>query len=49
MGGDQDIHSDSLFIFNDNEEYHDIRRTGMCNAMIRKFKKHSRLAIPKST
>lgn len=39
---------DSLFIFNDNEEYHDTCRGGVGNAVIRKYNKYSKLDKPKS-
>ena len=41
-------YNDSLFIFNDNEEYHFSDKEGCGNAIIRKFNKNSMLAIPRS-
>lgn len=37
----QTIYSNSLFIFNDNEEYHNTARSGMGNAIIRKFNSYN--------
>ena len=39
-------YSNSLFIFNDNEEYHGTNRKGAGNAIMRKLNKYSNLAIP---
>ena len=40
---------DSLFIFNDNEEYHNTNGYGIGNAIIRKYNKHNKtLSKPKS-
>ena len=40
---------DSLFIFNDNEEYHNTNGYGIGNAIIRKYNKHNTtLSKPKS-
>lgn len=47
MIGNKD-YDGSLFIFNDNEEYHDTCRQGAGNAIIRKFNKYSNLEIPRS-
>jgi hypothetical protein len=44
----QDEYSDVLFIFNDNEEYHETCRGGAGNAIIRKYNKYSILNKPKS-
>lgn len=44
----QEEYSDSLFIFNDNEEYHDTCKGGMGNAVMRKYNKYSKLPKPKS-
>lgn len=44
----QDEYSDSLFIFNDNEEYHYSSRAGAGNAIMRKFNRHSNQSVPKS-
>jgi hypothetical protein len=41
-------YSDSLFIFNDNEEYHETSRGGAGNAIMRTFNKYSKLTVPKS-
>lgn len=41
-------YSDSLFIFNDNEEFHNTSRKGAGNAIMRKYNKYSNLQIPKS-
>ena len=41
-------YSDSLFIFNDNEEYHDTCRSGAGNAIMRIYNKYSKLDKPKS-
>lgn len=40
--------SDSLFIFNDNEEYHDTCSGGIGNAIMRRYNKYSKLEIPRS-
>lgn len=40
--------TDSLFIFNDNEEYHDTCRCGIGNAVMRRYNKYSKLEIPRS-
>ena len=45
---DQEEYLDSLFIFNDNEEYHNTDRRGAGNAIVRKYNKYSKLDIPKS-
>jgi hypothetical protein len=34
-------YSDALFLFNDNEEYHNTSRQGRGNAIIRKYNKHN--------
>ena len=39
---------DTLFIFNDNEEYHNTNKQGAGNAIMRRFNVHSNLAKPKS-
>jgi hypothetical protein len=44
----QDEYSDALFIFNDNEEYHDTCKGGAGNAIMRKYNKYSKLNKPKS-
>ena len=44
----QNEHSDSLFIFNDNEEYHNTCKNGIGNAVMRKYNKYSNLTKPKS-
>ena len=44
----QDEYSDSLFIFNDNEEYHSTCRGGAGNAIMRRYNKYSKLDKPKS-
>lgn len=41
-------YANSLFIFNDNEEYHNTCKTGAGNAIMRKFNKYSHLEIPLS-
>ena len=42
-------YDNSLFIFNDNEEFHETNRTGMGNAIIRQYNKYNRkLTKPKS-
>jgi len=45
---EQDKYSNSLFIFNDNEEYHKTCRSGAGNAIMRKYNQYSQLKIPKS-
>lgn len=42
----QKEYSDSLFIFNDNEEYHYTNQRGAGNAIMRSFNKYSNLTIP---
>jgi len=37
----QNKYSNSLYIFNDNEEYHNANRRGAGNAIMRIFNKHS--------
>lgn len=44
----QDEYSDSLFIFNDNEEYHSTCKDGKGNAIMRRYNKYSKLDKPKS-
>ncbi len=44
----QPQYSDSLFIFNDNEECHETSKRGLGNAVMRSFNKYSTLTIPKS-
>lgn len=45
----QNKYIDSLFIFNDNEEYHATNYPGMGNAVIRKYNKYNNeLSKPKS-
>jgi hypothetical protein len=45
----QDVYSNSLFIFNDNEEDHNICTSGGGNAIIRKYNKYNiNLQKPKS-
>jgi hypothetical protein len=44
----QEEYSDSLFIFNDNEEYHDTCKGGAGNAVMRRYNKYSKLDKPKS-
>ena len=39
---------DSLFVFNDNEEFHQTNKKGAGNAVMRKYNKYSTLNIPKS-
>lgn len=41
-------YSDALFIFNDNEEYHDTCKGGAGNAVMRRYNKYSKLSKPKS-
>jgi hypothetical protein len=41
-------YSDSLFIFNDNEEYHNTNRSGAGNAIMRMYNLHSKHNPPKS-
>ena len=38
---DQKEYSNSLFIFNDNTEYHDTNRRGAGNAIMRMFNKYN--------
>lgn len=45
---DQKEYEGSLFIFNDNEEYHNSNRKGAGNAIMRKYNKYSHLEIPLS-
>lgn len=46
---EQKEYEDSLFIFNDNEEYHNTNGYGIGNAIIRKYNKHNKtLSKPKS-
>ncbi len=42
----QNKYHSSLFIFNDNEEYHNTNMRGAGNAIMRTFNKHSKLEIP---
>jgi hypothetical protein len=42
----QNKYSNSLYIFNDNEEYHDTDRRGAGNALMRSFNRHSNYEIP---
>ena len=44
----QEIYSDSLFIFNDNEEHHNSNKRGAGNAIIRQYNKYSDLDVPRS-
>ncbi len=44
----QQEYSGSLFIFNDNEEYHETNRKGAGNAIMRMFNKHSNFIPPRS-
>jgi len=44
----QKEYSGSLFIFNDNEEFHDTNRKGAGNAIMRMFNKYSNNVPPKS-
>jgi hypothetical protein len=44
----QNKYLDTLFIFNDNEEYHNTCRGGAGNAIMRKYNKYSNLNKPKS-
>lgn len=45
----QELYSDSLFIFNDNEEYHETCKQGLGNAVIRKYNKYNKkLLKPRS-
>ncbi len=44
----QDKYSGSLFIFNDNEEYHGTNRKGAGNAIMRMFNKYSTIMPPLS-
>ena len=45
----QDEYNDVLFIFNDNEEYHNTNRRGAGNAIMRKYNKYnSNLDRPRS-
>lgn len=44
----QEKYSNSLFIFNDNEECHYSNHKGAGNAIMRIYNKHSKLDIPKS-
>jgi hypothetical protein len=45
----QSKYDDILFIFNDNEEYHDTNRRGAGNAIIRQYNKYNKeLDIPRS-
>lgn len=43
-----DVCTDSLYIFNDNEEHHETNIIGGGNAIMRQFNKHSRLNPPLS-
>ena len=46
---EQKEYEDSLFIFNDNEEYHNTNGYGIGNAIIRKYNKYNKtLSKPKS-
>jgi len=46
---DQEEYSDILFIFNDNEEYHDTNCRGAGNAVIRKYNKYNtKIPVPRS-
>lgn len=42
------IYNDALFLFNDNEEYHNTCQPGAGNAIIRKYNKFSDLVVPRS-
>jgi hypothetical protein len=42
----QNKYSNSLYIFNDNEEYHNTNSKGAGNAVMRKFNRHSDYKIP---
>jgi hypothetical protein len=42
----QNKYLNSLYIFNDNEEYHNTSRSGAGNAIMRKFNKHSKYEKP---
>lgn len=44
----QKEYDNSLFIFNDNEEYHNTNKKGAGNAIMRKFNKYSNNNPPKS-
>lgn len=44
----QKQYSNSLFIFNDNEEYHKTNKRGMGNAIMRQFNKYSNYVPPSS-
>ena len=44
----QNKYENSLFIFNDNEEYHNTCKKGLGNAIIRIFNKYSKLNKPMS-
>lgn len=44
----QDKYSHSLYIFNDNEEYHNTNMRGAGNAIMRTFNKYAQLKIPLS-
>ena len=42
----QNKYSNSLYIFNDNEEYHNTNRRGAGNAIMRTFNRHSDYEVP---
>jgi len=44
----QNNYSNTLFIFNDNEEYHKTCKTGAGNAIMRRYNKYSKIIKPKS-
>lgn len=44
----QEEFANSLFIFNDNTEFHNTNRTGAGNAIMRKYNKYSNLPVPLS-
>jgi hypothetical protein len=44
----QEEYANSLFIFNDNIEYHNTNRAGAGNAIMRKYNAHSTLSTPLS-
>ncbi len=44
----QDEYKSSLYIFNDNEECHETCRTGLGNAVMRRFNNYSELKVPQS-
>ena len=44
----QNEYESSLYIFNDNEEYHETSKTGQGNAVMRRFNNYSELKVPQS-